>query len=287
MKPKFFGQFLLENGYITENQLLDAINFQNQFDALKVGQVAIKNEYMTNDQVQSVNLEQRRKDKLFGELAVEMGYLTWDQLENSIDIQKDTHIYIGEALVELGHLTQEQLKGYLEEFHVEQKPLKRLEDIIPHDFDMRHEVFTLLDMSIKMFRRMASLYLKLGEGFFKTSSVENLYVCIQIGFTGSLDFTYFLNLPKNVAITMTRNLYGNKDMKCFDDTICDSIGELGNVICGNANTQMARLGHDSSFSVPLSFTYDETMKIDIPEGKRVLVFPGSVPIGYVEVGVIL
>ncbi|MCD6417756.1 response regulator [bacterium] len=284
MTPKFFGQYLLEKGYVTEEQLLNALEYQNS-RIMRIGEIAINKGFMTPEEVEQVNLEQRRTDKFFGELAVNMGFLTDEQLEKVINIQKHNHIYLGEALVKLGFLSKGQLKHYLDEFHREQKPIEALKDIIPERLEIGEEVMSILDTAIKIFRRMANLYLKLGKGFFKSTQIENLHLISSVHFTGTLDFNFFLNLPPNVAYTITKNLYGNDNIEYDDEIVADCVGELANVVSGNACSQILEIGQKVYISPPESIFRRDNKLVEIENDRQVLVFPATVPIGYLEVGI--
>ena len=284
MKPKFFGQFLVEKEYITQQQLFEALEFQQKRIA-KIGEIAVQKGIMSSQQAEEVNMAQRKTDKFFGELAIEMGYLTREELERIITIQRHSHIFLGEVIVEKGFLTRDKLDRYLAEFHEEQKPIASLVDIIPEQLELHDEVFTLLDISIKIFRRMANLYLKVGKGFFKSTKVNNLYLITSVYFSGSADMRYFINVSKTVAETITKNLYRDNNMDCDDETICDCIGELVNVICGNAHSQILELGQRTFISPPEKMLAIDAPVIEIQGERQVLVFPATVPVGYLEIGV--
>ena len=71
MYTQFFGNFLLSKGYITNEQLFDALKEKAQKHA-KLGTLAIHSGLMTAAEVDSVIVEQTHQDKKFGELT-----MTW------------------------------------------------------------------------------------------------------------------------------------------------------------------------------------------------------------------
>ncbi len=285
MIPKFFGQFLLERGFITEEQLLDALQYQ-QNRIMRIGEIAVELKLMTKEQVEMVNREQRKSDLLFGELAIKMDFLTADQLERIVTIQQNNHIYLGQTIVEKGYLSQNQMQRLLDEFHEEQKRFWSLGDIVPDRLEIRNELVAILDVTIKIFRRMANMYLKLGKGYFKSQKVENLYLMTFIDFSGSLGINYFVNLPLNVAHAIAQNLYGDEKIELSDTIICDCVGELLNVICGNAYSQLLELGRNAPIHPPRHFLWHQMEAIIPKDARHVLVFPGKVPTDYLEVGII-
>ena len=80
MYTQFFGNFLLSKGYITNEQLFDALKEKAQKHA-KLGTLAILSGLMTAAEVDSVIVEQTHQDKKFGELTIEMGYLPAEQVK--------------------------------------------------------------------------------------------------------------------------------------------------------------------------------------------------------------
>ena len=86
MYTQFFGNFLLSKGYITNEQLFDALKEKAQKHA-KLGTLAIHSGLMTAAEVDSVIVEQTHQDKKFGELTIEMGYLTDEQVKDLLNIQ--------------------------------------------------------------------------------------------------------------------------------------------------------------------------------------------------------
>ena len=277
MKPKFFGQYLLEKGYITAQQLHEALEYHRQ-RCKRFGDIAVTEGFMIHQQVNNVIIEQRRIDKLFGELAVSMGFLTDEQLETVITIQRNNHIYLGEALVEKVAFTVDELDKYLECFHEEHKPLSNLEKMVPEEFGRREEVVALLDLSIKMFRRMANMYLKIGSGYYKENRVDNLFLMSSVQISGSFKMQYLMNIPAPLAEVITKNLYDNKDMECDKETMSDCIGELSNVICGNSLAQLLNLGHNLQILPPRPMFRSEVPTLNIEKNEELLSIPASVPL---------
>lgn len=285
MKPKFFGRYLIDKGYITEIQLNEAVAYQMK-KVKRIGEIVVENKYMTSDQVAKVLFEQQKKDKLFGELATDMGFLTIRQMEEALAIQKNNHIFLGQALVEKNILSQEIIDRQLGLFHEEQKSIGSIENIIPENTDYRDEILTLVNTSIKIFRRMASLLLKPGNGYYRKDAIENQFLISSIDLTGEIGFHFFLNIPRNISAALTENCIGNQNRQHDDASMIDCIGEITNVICGNASSHIHALRH-SIYTPP-----QRMLRSKIPtwntNGKKQLVFPASVPLpdGMVEIGIV-
>ncbi len=284
MKPRFFGQFLIEKDYLTQQQLFNGLEYQREHMS-RIGEIAIQKGYMTTKEVEKIVLEQRRTDKLFGEIAILTGLLNFDRLETILTIQKFNHVYLGEALVEAGFLSKGQMDMYLNEYHKEQRPLASLAKTIPDELEIKDEVFIMLDIAVKIFRRMANLLLKVGTGNIIEDRVKNLYAITSIHFTGCPDMRFLLNLPKEIADEITKNLYNNRDIVCYDFTVCDCVGEVTNIICGNSSSYILEHGKKYYISPPGSILCSNEEFFKIQDGKKMVLFPSRVPIGDREIGI--
>ena len=73
MNTRFFGQYLLEKGRITSQQLLDALERQKEITT-PIGSMALEQGCLTAEQVKRILEQQRKRHRSFGELACEMGF---------------------------------------------------------------------------------------------------------------------------------------------------------------------------------------------------------------------
>ena len=66
MSARFFGQYLLEKGRITSQQLLTALEFQKSI-SLPIGTLAMERGWLTAAQINEIIAQQKRKTLRFGE----------------------------------------------------------------------------------------------------------------------------------------------------------------------------------------------------------------------------
>ncbi|MGN0666384.1 MAG: chemotaxis protein CheX [Huintestinicola sp.] len=118
MFTQFFGNYLLNNGLVSAQQLADALAIQKT-TRLKLGVLAINAGYMTADQVDKVHAEQQRVDKRIGDIACDMGFLTHDQVEELLSSQGQAHLQLGQALVDNGYMTNAQFADALANYKKE------------------------------------------------------------------------------------------------------------------------------------------------------------------------
>lgn len=115
MFSQYYGNYLLNKGYITQDQLIEALEIQKSVH-VKLGILAVNAGYMTASQVDFVHEKQKRADKKFGELAVELGYISEEELSRLLSSQKQNHLFLGQALTDKNYLTLEQLQASLEDY---------------------------------------------------------------------------------------------------------------------------------------------------------------------------
>ncbi len=138
-----FGEILVENGFITEEQLRSALEIQRNSGGARVGDILIEQGYLANDNVFDALKSQIRrrgnssptaspsdskkpapmvsefiKPSLFGEILLELGLVTEDQLKMALDVQNSGMAagrQLGEILVEMGAVTHKQIIQAAEE----------------------------------------------------------------------------------------------------------------------------------------------------------------------------
>lgn len=115
MFTQYFGQYLLNKGYLTVEQLHDGLEYQQNV-RLKLGVLAVNAGYMTADDADKVNEAQKKADKRFGELAVDMGYLKEEQVDELLSSQKLGHLLLGQALVDKEYMTLQEFEKAISEY---------------------------------------------------------------------------------------------------------------------------------------------------------------------------
>ena len=119
MTQMFFGQFLLDEEVIDADCLQKALEIAGK-EHQRIGALAVEWGYLTEPQVEMIQLEQRNHDCRFGELAIELDLLNRSQIEQLLTVQRSRHKPIGEALVALGAINGSELDDLLDRFHLSQ-----------------------------------------------------------------------------------------------------------------------------------------------------------------------
>jgi hypothetical protein len=105
-----FGDILRKSGYITDDQLQEALKIQAE-GAEWIGQSMMRKKMISMEQLSEIITFQQSeigKGKVFGVCAVGLGIITEKQRNDMFNYQMLTRGLIGEILANLGYLTDEQ-----------------------------------------------------------------------------------------------------------------------------------------------------------------------------------
>lgn len=109
MFTQFLGNYLLQKGIVTRDQLFNAMARLSQ-SHIKLGTIAIHEGLMTANEVDECLYIQTREDKRFGEIAVARGYLSEENVSDLLSKQTPDYILLGQNLVEDGIISYEDLE---------------------------------------------------------------------------------------------------------------------------------------------------------------------------------
>jgi hypothetical protein len=113
VNTKLFGQFLLERGYVTREQLLDGLEAQRSA-AHSLGDLAVATGMLGVAEVDAINLLQHLENKPFSQAALELGLLTQRQLAELLHPNSAERLLLGQILLAFGHLDPTTLAEALE-----------------------------------------------------------------------------------------------------------------------------------------------------------------------------
>ena len=114
-----FGEFLLGQGLVKEEELVSALDEQQQ-NKMPMGQMAVQKGFLDSKALFKVLTEQRKKVRDandFGKLALEMGFLNQGQVDELIESQNTTNELLGNLLVAKGVLPREKLVQVLRDYN--------------------------------------------------------------------------------------------------------------------------------------------------------------------------
>ncbi len=125
------GKLLVVEGYITNQQLYEALKEQQRKTKVRIGDTLIDIGYITQKQLEMAISKQSEeknseKRKPLGKVLIENEFITERQLKEALNEQhKNMNMRIGDTMVVMGMLTEEQLTGVIQK----QNESKKIESI--------------------------------------------------------------------------------------------------------------------------------------------------------------
>ena len=271
MAVKFFGQFLVENSLVTRDDLLKAIDLQDDKN-LKLGEMAVSMGYVTQADIERAHDAQMSKDMKLGDLLVEMELLTLNQLNDVITRQKNTHLYIGEALVLVGALDNDQLQKHLGEFKQDQAQYVSDRIELPDGIANSLVWEMTADLTYKMITRVLDLQFRPGKCQIVTT-VETNFMMAAMDLIGDVEARYLVSvsedLQKEIAKAILREeSVDTEPVEVLEDTVMEFI----NVVCGNVAAKASQMGKIMSINPPVTI-HPPASGVPVPEGQTALCFP--------------
>ena len=110
-----FGKYLVENGAVNEEQLNAALDFQRKTD-LFLGELAIEQNLLTQEQVYDIYSYMATEGSSFSESTVNLGLLSQIQTDKLQEEQRRRHRHVGDILVMLKMMTRDKKDRFLLEY---------------------------------------------------------------------------------------------------------------------------------------------------------------------------
>lgn len=255
MFSQYFGNYLLNRGLVSPQQLHKALDYQAN-TRLKLGVLAINAGYMDYGQVNRVHEEQKKVDKRIGELAVEMGYLTEQQLEELLSTQKSSYLLLAQSLIDNDYLTMEQLETALNEYKKDHSLNSDQFKALQHD-DIVAIIDTFVDLKesphMSTYRDYLTLFLKHVIRFLDDVPVAqrcfvsedfnaNWYVKQEI--RGDLNLTTVLSAEENEFLQLAGK-YAGEQFDQLSELAKSSVAEFLNLHNGIFVVNVAETGIDA------------------------------------------
>ena len=284
MGIQFFGEFLTGRWIVTRGQLLEALELQD-YRNLKFGTLAVRNGYLTEEQVEQVNERQRQVDKPFGDLTVAMNLMTVQQVEEVLTFQKNNYLFLGDALLELGHVSDDVLERELLIYKEEQSCYSLAEVMVPDDCGQPDLIRVCVDLSRKMFTRVAGLLVRVGHGdrvdFLSEQETINpdYQLTVSTAFDGVASGRYFLRISNDVAVAGASRILKEDASQETEEMVCDACCEFCNIICGNAVAKLAQMGIATDIGPPESLP----ALPEVPSGQACVSFPVHLTEGAIDI----
>jgi chemotaxis protein CheX len=131
-----------------------------------------------------------------------------------------------------------------------------------------------------VFNTMIDVPFTLGQPALKKGRTPSFEISSIIGLSGNVSGCVVINLSTPVALQLVSALLGDTVTEIDDDTI-DAIGEIANMIAGNAKTDFP--GENNAISVPSVVTGKH--EVSYPSGLPIIAIPCETDAGQMVVEV--
>lgn len=232
MASKFFGQYLLEKGFLNKDQLLKVLDLQRDANPI-LGEIAIDLSYLTRTQANSINEKQKREDKRFGDIAQEMNLLNTEQIDELLVLQKKRRKFFGEIVVEQGFLSPNILERELTLHQQEKEEALNTLEVGLQDHADAKLVNSLLNTCRKLFQRILKTQCDFSELIPKEGHSKLLPLrsaCIDV--TTLPPFFVAIACEPGVAEEIAMRFLNVKKEMIDNDLAIDAVGETLNTIMG-------------------------------------------------------
>ena len=262
MFTQFFGNYLLTQGAVTQEQLFSAMK-KLAGTRMRLGTLAIHAGYMTASEVDKILIEQTHTDKKFGEIAVEQGYLTDEQVAELLSAQSPDFLLLGQILVDDGVISNSDFEHYISDYRAQNEML---------DLDLTKDNHDIVSKLLKKFfvaseippTRFGVMYIELlfnnfvrflGEDFtiltcseIKAYPVER---CIKQSVLGDYSISAYLSMDDSTAAQFASRYVGDEFLE-FDEYVQASMEDFLNL-------------HNGLFIVNVSNESSMDLSISTPE----------------------
>lgn len=250
MFSQYFGQYLLNKGLLSPEQLCDVFVYERSVRP-KFGILAINAGMMTAAQVEEVHQMQRRLDKKFGEIAVETGYLNLGQMEELLESQKNRRLTLSQAIIDKGYLNLAQLESALEGYKQENKlTVKQKDALCESDFDCIVRAFldfSALNVDGEILYDYVALMMRNFLRFLNEEPIIDTLGdkiegwMMHQSMIGEIGLFTGLVIEENLMLELARR-YSGEDLDIVDELAKDSIAEFLNETNGIFSVNMSDRG---------------------------------------------
>lgn len=272
MSVKFFGQYLLEQGAITPEQLIEAVDFQESAN-LMFGDYAVSKGYLTRDQVSRINAEQKKTDSLFGEIALKTGLLSQDQINEILIRQKNDHYYIGAIMVKKGFVPPNDLMKHLDAFKEDQAGYSKGEIAVPEGMVNPQAIKDMVILTRKMLFRISKITAKVGKAMVTAEEPERNFAVVAISLEGDPSYDYMLSCSLEASEVIASSILGVNVINEPGEIIADAVKEFVNIVCGNIISRFAQYGRNVEISPPLEAQYSKEGGYGLVRGRPSVQYP--------------
>ncbi len=250
MSMRFFGQYLLEKGRITSQQLLDALECQKSV-ATPIGVLALERGLLSAEQIKQILQQQRKTNQRFGEIAVSLGFLTQAQVDELLNAQEISHrLKLGEVLLAKQYVTPETLVKELKEYNKEAERFASEVSAALSNIAHNYIVKTFTDLLLVMFTRFGKQDIIIERCETGKEKVRLFRWVISQKIAGEdVEFNCLLSVPPKLLLQMASTML-DEQVRTADELALDATKEFVNIANGNACAKLSENGINLRLTPP-------------------------------------
>ena len=294
MAVKYFGQFLLDRGLVSREDLLKAIALQEQQN-LRLGELSVAAGYLTGLQSESgLQLSElataieyivradikRALEKRFPtrmnmeDLLIELGLMAQNQLNNVVARNRHNHPDLGEALAQVGAIEAGELARCREEFDSDQARYTTERVELPSGIANR----STWEMAAGLTRQMIFEVFNLPFSPCKCktiSAADTNFMMAAMDMSGDLEARYIISVSEKLQKVVARAILEEESVDGeTSELLEDTVMEFLNVVCGNVVAKCSQMGKIVNISPPVAI-HAGANGMPVPDGHIGLCFPGE------------
>jgi hypothetical protein len=229
---KFFGQFLIQSGAITADQLRQALDLMERTNT-PLGQLAVRVGYLSEEAAETFSYEEAATGQPFAELVADLGALSPRQLDELLTHQAGLRLGLGDALLGLGFLKPAALAAHRQAFEIDQAPYRIGPAAVPETLLPHRPSHVVVDFVPKLAASMAGVHVKVALAEDHQTPASLPYRASVLA-RGSYPFRVELGADRGFATALARGLMRDPRLEPTEPELTESVAELLNVVTGNA-----------------------------------------------------
>lgn len=254
MAVKFFGQFLIQQGDISVDQLRSALDLMESRNR-PFCDLGLEMKLLTPEQAAELTSLEANSVTTASQAAVEREILTTDQVSSILKMQQSGRIRIGEALVELGSVAQARLPGLLEAFHLDQAEYDLGKVRLPSALQKNLMAEYVVDFFPKFVEKISKIKLKVFDD--SHGAAAHLELVSSLAVFGQYSLRVCLSSDESFAEGLLKGIAAsipNPDR----ETLQGVLGEFLNIVVGNAVAALERHDCDAELDTPIFGEFPES-----------------------------
>lgn len=241
MPSQFFGQFLLEQGAIRSEALIEVIDRQKAIQR-PLCALALERNLLSDDQIHALDSEADDSNANPIRRAVAKRWLSFDRLAELDRSPFEKWMTLGEALLQEGYLTLAELKSLQSMYRtIRTEQVPAWMELAARSTEKDVVAAFLTDM-IGVFSKYTGQVLavdSIEDGPVSPASTWAVSILQEV--TGDRHFHLGIGLPRNAAMAVAGNML-KSEVSGLDAMAVDAIMEFVNVVVGNGCSRLGNNG---------------------------------------------